>query len=251
MGHSFAEDNEPCNGETEKSVSGVAAMDFIDHGSEVSIEFQTPLGQKTNIETQFIGYDNKRHIYYSLPKMPPADMALYLQPQFWAFVTTTSDRGEGAIVKFKTQIDFVITQHVSLLVLKLPEQAVLFQLRKEMRYQLNIKAKLLMEKRKLEIELRNISDNGCGFSYRGIVPVLTSGADYTIEVSCPNTKEIFLLEGIIRNHRVHRGRQEYGLQFTSEGKKTELSLLSKLEFNGAKMVFQKPEPQDNEAASDD
>ncbi|MGI2258085.1 PilZ domain-containing protein [Shewanella sp. GXUN23E] len=249
MGRPSAEDSKHYSSDREQPVSGLSAMDFIDHGSDVCIEFQTPLGQKTQIETQFIGYDNKRHIYYSLPRMPPADMELYLQPQFWAFVTTTSERGEGAIVKFRTQIEFVITQPVSLLVLKLPEQAMLFQLRKEMRYQLNIKVALLMEKRKLEVELRNISANGCGFSYRGIAPVLESGAAYTIEVCCPNTKETFLLQGIIRNHRVHRGRQEYGLLFTGEGGKTGRSLLSKLVFNGAKLVFQKPRPPDNKLAN--
>lgn len=223
----------------EKEVTGLCSMDFIDHGSDVSVEFQTPLGQRTRAETQFIGYDNKRHIYYTLPTLPAKEVDLFLQPSFWVFVTTTSEKGEGAIVKFKTQIEFVINQPLPLMILKLPEKASLLQLRSEMRYQLNIKSKLLLDKRNMDVDIKNISVNGCGFNYRGIAPVFESGDIQTLEVICPNTKETFLLEGIIRNHRVHRGKQEYGLQFTEKGTQNCRVLLSRLVFNGAKLVFQK------------
>ncbi|WP_126167677.1 PilZ domain-containing protein [Shewanella khirikhana] len=226
----------------EKAVSGLMAMDHIDHGSEVSVEITTPLGQRLTANTHFIGYDNKKHIFYSLPAMKPAEMDLYLQVGFWVFVTCISERAEGAIVKFKTCIDHVIRTPVGLMILKLPEQATLFQLRGEMRYQLNINGFLLTAQRRMEVALKDISMSGCCFSYQGIAPVFESGQEMTLEVASPDSGETFPLSGIIRNRRVHRGRQEYGLQFDDTGTGNCKKLLSRLIFDGAKLVFRQPKP---------
>jgi hypothetical protein len=219
-------------------VRGIEAMDYLHHGHQVSIIIVTPLGGRFKIDTQFIGYDDDaRRLYFSIPEMRIKEFEDFFVEQYWVSVTSFSEQGEGGMIRFRNRIEFIMTEPVRIFTLKVPAEAELYELRQEIRYRIDMKAHIALDKRRLEVEISDISSNGCRFNYTEPVPVFDIDREMLLIITNPFDQRQYTLSGIIRNFERSRGKQIYGLMYDEKGKEQSQNLLSALIFNGAKLVF--------------
>lgn len=221
----------------EKVVMGLRSMDFIQHGTEAQLEIVTPLGQTYKFTTNFIGFDNQQFIFFNLPTIRPSEIEDFFVQGFNIDVEGVSESGEGALIKFRSKIEHVVRAPVPLLILKLPQQAKLIQLRNETRYELRLQGVIQLANRKLEVVLNDVSANGCGFSFDSIAPVFEMDHRVVIEVTNKRSDDTFALSGSIRNARRARGKQSYGVVFDDVGRDNCRRLLSLLIYDGSRYVF--------------
>ncbi|WP_283130949.1 flagellar brake protein [Enterovibrio norvegicus] len=224
----------------EKVVMGLQAMDFIQHGTEASLEIVTPLGQRLNFKSNFIGFDDQQHIFFTMPKLSKGDYEMFFTQGFNVDIEGVSEKGEGALVRFRTRIEHVIYRPVSLIVFPVPQQAKLVLLRNEIRYDLRLPGDIQLSNRKLRVILTDVSSGGCGFAYDAISPEFDVGQKIVLEVINSTTQDTYALSGGVKNGRTKRGKQTYGMVFDEPGKANCRRLLSTLIYDGTKYVFKNP-----------
>ena len=221
----------------ERVVMGQQAMDFIQHGTAASMEVVTPLGRRFNFKSNFIGFDDQQHIYFTLPKISKIEYEEFFVDGFNVDIEGISEQAEGTLVRFRSRIEHVIIRPVQVLVLSVPQEAKLALLRNELRYELQLSGDIQLSARKLNVLLTDVSAGGCGFTYDAISPVFEVAQKIVLEVSNTTTEDIYALSGAIKNGRKKRGRQIYGMIFDEPGKANCRRLLSTLVYDGTKYVF--------------
>lgn len=229
----------------ERVVMGLQAMDFIQHGTEASLEIVTPLGLRLNFKSNFIGFDDQQHIYFTLPKLTKNECLEFLVEGFNVDIEGISEDGEGALVRFRTRIEHLVLRPVQLLVFSVPQQAKLASLRNELRYELRLSGDIQLSNRKLNVLLTDVSSGGCGFCYDAISPVFDVSQKMVLEVSNTSNGDTYALSGAVKNGRKKRGRQIYGIVFDEPGKANCRRLLSNLVYDGTKYVFKSPKKSQN------
>lgn len=221
----------------ERTVMGIRAMDFILHGTESWLEIITPLGQRIRFKSNFIGFDEQQHIFFTLPNLSKTEYHQFFIEGFNVNVEGLLEKNEGALVCFRSQIEHVIYNPLMLLVLSVPKEAKLFLLRDELRYQLKLSAEIQLPTRKLAVVLTDVSPNGCGFRFNAISPVFEMAQNIVIEISNNVISDTYALSGAIKNSQKKRGRQIYGLAFDEPGKANCRRLLAALIYDGSKYIF--------------
>ena len=99
---------------------GLQAMDFIQHGTEACLEVVTPLGLRLNFKANFIGFDEQQHIYFTLPSLSKSDYDDFFIEGFNVDIEGVSEKGEGALIRFRTRIKHVVYRPVQILVFTVP-----------------------------------------------------------------------------------------------------------------------------------
>lgn len=224
----------------ERVVMGIQAMDFIQHGTEADLEIVTPLGQRLTFKSNFIGFDDQQHIFFILPKFPKSEYEEFFIQGFNVDIQGISEKGEGALVCFRSRIKHVIYRPIQVLVFPVPQQAKLVLLRNEVRYELRLPGDIQLLNRKLRVILTDVSSAGCGFTFEAISPVFDVDLQMTLEVTNSSTGETYALSGSVQNGRTKRGRQIYGMVFNEPGKANCRRLLTGLIYDGTKYVFTNP-----------
>ncbi|ATF08883.1 flagellar brake protein [Candidatus Enterovibrio altilux] len=224
----------------EKVVMGLQAMDFIQHGTEASLEIVTPLGQKLNFKANFIGFDDQQHIFFTMPKLSKNKYNSFFIEGFNIDIEGIFEHGDGALVCFRTRIAHVIYQPVSILVFPVPQQAKLVLLRNEIRYELCLPGDIQLTNRKLRVVLTDVSSRGCGFSYEAMALDFDVDQRIVLEVRNSMTEDTYALSGKVKNGRTKRGKQTYGMVFNEPGKADCRRLLLTLIYNGTRYVFKNP-----------
>ena len=221
----------------EQSVPGLHGMAMINHGSEVTISVKTPLGRLYRIETIFIGTNGKNELFLELPAISQSEFNDYFYGGFWLTVTAISEKGEGAIVRFKTQISQVVHKPVKLLILTIPQQMTLRPLRSEPRYEVKLQGAISLANRNLLVNFKDLSSSGCCFIQEINGPQFQRDASISIDVYNSKAAQCYRLTGIVRN--IHRlGALSYcGVMFDSQGQQQARQLLAKLIFDGSKLSF--------------
>lgn len=113
----------------------------ITHGSEITLSVKTPVGQLYQVNSVFIGTNGKDKLFIELPEVNKAERDQFFQLGYRMTIKAVSDKGEGALVRIRTQISHIITEPVPLLVVDIPLKIDVVQLQKESRYDDNLEVK--------------------------------------------------------------------------------------------------------------
>ncbi|EDP60413.1 hypothetical protein AND4_05834 [Vibrio sp. AND4] len=220
----------------QNTLNSTDAMAMVEHGSEVTLNVTTPVGIKFSTKSTFVGCHSDSTALIELPKISDEDLKFYFQEGFWINVKTYSHRGEGAVIPFRAQLKHRLGAPYPLLVLSLPNTMQVYQLRKEVRYEVNLRSRLQFEQYRAECEIRDLSKSGCRFVTSPMSRTLQVGDLVTLDITIPgNNLTIAPLKGKICNLQksVHYAR--YGVKFDDFGEANAKNLLGHLKFDGTKL----------------
>ncbi|MGF1758742.1 flagellar brake protein [Photobacterium sagamiensis] len=221
----------------EQTVQGNRGIEMINHGSLVTISVKTPLGRLFRCETKFIGSDGTEHLVLTLPKLTPHDLDDYFCEGFWITVKAISDRGEGAIVNFKSQVAYVINKPVGLLLLKIPHTMSLMQLRSEPRYEVKLQGHIPIVNRNLLVDFKDLSAKGCCFQFGVNGPTFDADDVISITVKNPSSTQHYQLTGTVRSMQKNGALKNCGVMFDGQGQQGAKQLLAQLIFDGSSLSF--------------
>lgn len=234
--HSLGSNNKQRNVVTLNSVDALA---MIEHGGEFTMGITTPVGRTFRCKTAFIGTHSDRMILAELPKISDDDLDDYFQEGFWATIRAISPRGEGAIIHFRSQLQHILKEPMPMVLMSVPKDMQVSQLRKEPRFDVNLDAKAKAEDKSLDCEIRDLSKSGCRIFAPPLSRPLQVGDEIALEVKVRIGKQIQFepLFGTICNlqHSMHYAR--YGVQFNEVGKSNAKTLLAHLKFDGTKLAL--------------
>lgn len=221
----------------EKTIPGLQGIAMVSHGSEVTISVKTPLGRLYRVDTIFIGSNGSDEIFLELPAINKAEFDDYFNDGFWLTVKAISEKGEGAIVNFKTQITQIVHKPVRLLILAVPQSMSLFQLRSEARYEVKLQGLIALAQRELLVDFKDLSKNGCCFLLDLNGPKFDEDTYVIISIHNPLTGKAFRLTGLVKSIHKTGAKNNYGMMFDVDGQKQAKLLLAQLIFDGSKLSF--------------
>lgn len=228
----------------ERSVTTVASIDaltMIEHGGEFTMGITTPVGTTFRCKTAFIGTHSDSIILAELPKVADSDLNFFFQEGFWATVRAISPRGEGAIIQFRSQLEYIVKEPIPMVMLSIPKTMQVSQLRKEPRFEVNLSARVTAEDRKLDCEIRDLSKSGCRFITAPLSRSFQVGDKIALVVQIQaNSGKIVTFEplfGTVCNLQRSTQCSKYGVQFNEPGKNNAKTLLSHLKFDGTKLTL--------------
>ncbi|PWI33223.1 cation tolerance protein CutA [Vibrio albus] len=222
---------------TDTVVNSTDAIDMISHGSELTINITTPVGIKYMGKTKFIGSHSDQLLLLEIPEISEEDQQFFFQEGFWINIRAISQRGEGAIIQFRSQILHIIEHPLPMVMVSIPGVMNVHQLRKEPRYDVNLQARAYVDGKKLECEIRDLSRGGCRFITNPLARNFDVGDKIAIEVITGRNSNIQLppLKGHVCNLQSSMHYAKYGMQFDDIGTANVKTLLGHLKFNGTKL----------------
>ncbi len=224
----------------ETLVQGLPVLDYLLHGSEAMIELTTPIGQNHAVTTTLIGSDRQRYLYFVLPELPAYQRDRFFVEGYRLSVSLISERGNGAMVAFPSQIEHLMVRPLPLFTVKLPNQITLYPLRGETRYPVCLTGSVMVTKRQIEVQLRDLSIHGCSFSTSALAPAFTNEQPIMLRLESAGLGQKFLLSGTICNQRRISSNTVYGVRFDREGMRHSQEIFKWLRFDGSQMVFREP-----------
>lgn len=225
----------------EVSINSSDAIEMISHSSEFIIDILTPIGRTFTTTTKFIGYHSKSLILIEFPDISRDEIDSYLQEGFWMNVRAFSQKGEGAIIKFRCQIMHTLTGVLPMILLSVPSSMYIQQLRKEPRYDVKLLSRALVNGHKAAAEIRDLSKSGCRFIISSLTKDFNIGDEVILEVTSDNRElsKAVTLTGHLCNSQGTRHYAKYGVKFDDFGIKGAKVLLSNMRFNGTQFVLKK------------
>ena len=218
------------------TLNSTDALAMIEHGSDVTLTVTTPVGTSFRCASKFIGAHSDHRILLEMPRISESDLKDFYQEGFWLIVRAISQRGEGGVVQFRSQLLHIIDEPVSMLVLSIPQSMTITNLRKEARYEVNLGAMLEVGERRVRCEVRDMSKSGCRFILPALSKHLTIGEPVTLVVQSETGKgrSFPALSGPICNVQKSNHYNGYGIKFDELGTSNAKELLSLLKFDGTK-----------------
>lgn len=165
-----------------KVISSSSGLSMFCSGCSVSITIITPLGEQLHRNTKFVGSDSSNYLLLKLPSYDSHILTNYFQVDFYLNAKVVARRGEGVIVCFRTKIKNIILQPIALLVIDIPKTMLLYQLRSEPRYDVDMSAKVVAKSKKINVMIKDISSGGCCFMADIYAPKLESDESLVIKV---------------------------------------------------------------------
>ncbi|GMQ48186.1 flagellar brake protein [Vibrio sp. 10N] len=210
---------------------------MIEHGGDVTLTVNTPVGTSFRCATQFIGAHSEHRILLETPKIDDSDLKYFFQEGFWLTVRAISQRGEGGVVQFRSQLINFIEEPLPILVLSIPQSMQVTNLRKEPRYDVNLSAMLNTGDNQTRCELRDMSKSGCRFILPALGKSLVVGQEVALNVTegAPKGRYFPSLSGLICNQQKSSHYTAYGIKFDEKGEANAKELLSHLKFDGTKL----------------
>ncbi|MDN3612313.1 PilZ domain-containing protein [Vibrio ostreicida] len=232
----------PPTADREKSVSTINSTDalaMLEHGGELTIGITTPVGTTFRCKTTFIGSHSTNVILAELPKISDSDLDFFFQEGFWAAIRAISQRGEGALIHFRSQLKHVMNLPIPMVALTVPNAMQVTQLRKEARYDVNLAARVSASTHRLDCEVRDLSKSGCRFITTPLSKPFQVGDDVILEVRIGTSKNPPLepLYGKVCNLQRSLHYSRYGVQFDDQGQENTKQLLARLKFDGTKLTL--------------
>lgn len=221
------------------TLNSTDALALIEHGSDLTLSMQTPVGTKFVCHTNLVGIHSHNYIVTHMPLASTQDLEYYFQVGFWSNIRAISPRGEGAIVVFRSQLLHLIKDPVPMALFSIPTSMQVTQLRKEPRFEVNLLGKALMDSSKIDCEIRDISRNGCRFVTSPLCKPYQIDDFVSLRLHIANEENLDLgdLEGRVCNIQRSTHYARYGLEFTETGRVNAGNLLNKLKFTGTKLTL--------------
>lgn len=222
---------------TTQTLNSTDALAMIEHGGDVTLTVNTPVGTSFRCATQFIGAHSEHRILLETPKIDESDLKYFFQEGFWLTVRAISQRGEGGIVQFRSQLLNIVEEPLPILVLSIPQAMQVTNLRKEPRYEVNLEAMLVSGHNQTRCELRDMSKSGCRFILPALGKSLVIGQEVALNVAASAYKGRYFppLSGLICNQQKSSHYTAYGIKFDETGEANAKELLSHLKFDGTKL----------------
>ena len=224
--------------QNETTINGVNALEMLEHGTEMTINVVTPVGISCRYQTKFIGVHSGTLLLIEIPRISRDEYNLFFREGFWMTIRTIATRGEGATLTFKAQIENVVDSPIAFCTVTSPRTMQLAPLRAEARFDVNLTAKLYRDTQQVECEIRDLSREGCAFIVPLLSPSFKTGNKVSLELTCEISADtsLGLLQGTICNSQRTKQYTKYGLRFDEDNIVMAKSLLSRLQFNGSKLV---------------
>ena len=222
---------------TTQTLNSTDALAMIEHGGDVTLTVNTPVGTSFRCATQFIGAHSEHRILLETPKIDESDLKYFFQEGFWLTVRAISQRGEGGIVQFRAQLLNIVEEPLPILILSIPQAMQVTNLRKEPRYEVNLEAMLSTGHNQMRCELRDMSKSGCRFILPALGKSLVVGQEVALNVTAGTQKDRYFppLSGLICNQQKSSHYTAYGIKFDEKGGANAKELLSHLKFDGTKL----------------
>ncbi|CAH0530237.1 flagellar brake domain-containing protein [Vibrio hippocampi] len=220
-----------------QTLNSTDALSLIEHGGDITITITTPVGTSFRCNSQFIGCHTDNKILIEIPNIDDSDVKYFFQEGFWLTIRAISQRGEGGVVQFRSQLMHIIEEPIRLLALSVPQSMQVTNLRKEPRYDLNLGGQLEVGERRVQCELRDMSKSGCRFILPALGKSLDIGQPVAIHVQSSAGKSRFFppLSGLICNLQKFNHYIAYGIKFDTPGERNGKALLAQLKFDGTKL----------------
>lgn len=224
---------------TISTINSTDALAMVEHGSELTLNVTTPVGSKFLATTKFIGSHSNNCILIEIPNVSSDDLDFFFQEGFWLTVRAFSHRGEGALIHFRSQIQYKTGEPFPLLVISTPSTMQITQLRKETRYEVNLSAKIIFNDQRSDCEIRDLSKSGCRFVTSPTSRPIQISDTISLELTPRNYNGPLIapLKGMVCNLQKSTHYARYGVKFDDIGKLNAKSLLGKLKFDGTKLRF--------------
>lgn len=231
-------DSPAING-NESTINSTDAIAMVDHGSELTINLTTPVGIRYMGKTTFVGTHSDNFILLEIPNISEEDQDYFFQEGFWMNIKAISQKGEGALIYFRTQIMHILKEPIPLIMVTIPGLMKINQLRKEPRYDVALKAHAEVGQTKLECEVRDLSKGGCRFITSPLAKKYDVGEEVVINIITPPNSKVKLLPlyGTICNLQSSMHYAKYGIKFSETGQTHVKSLLGLLKFDGVKLTL--------------
>ncbi len=212
---------------------------MIEHGGEMTIGITTPVGTAFRAKTTFIGKHSENIALIELPKVSDDDLRYFFQEGFWLVVRAVSQRGEGALVHFRSKIVHLYHHPIPMVAISVPQTMQVAQLRKEPRYELNLTAKIRSEQYRVECEIRDLSKGGCRFVTAPLAKCFQVGdiIRLEVEVKSRDSDHLAPLHGKVCNLQRSTHYARYGVEFDELGQEAAKKLLSHLRFDGTRLTL--------------
>ncbi|WP_117233090.1 flagellar brake protein [Vibrio maerlii] len=212
------------------------ALAMVAHGSELHFSITTPVGTNITGTTAFIGTHSHNFILIEVPEMSKEDYQFFFQAGFWLNVRALSQRGEGAIIRFRSQIQHIISTPIPMVMISIPTTMEVAQLRKEPRFEVNLAAKAMVNQNRFSCEVRDLSKNGCSFITPTLSKAMHVGDNISLHISISRQSDVSIpLTGSICNIQSSNHYNRYGIKFEDYGLENAKKLLARLKFDGSKL----------------
>ncbi|MBD1556364.1 flagellar brake protein [Vibrio sp. S9_S30] len=223
----------------ETTLKSSDALAMIEHSSEATINVSTPVGINYKGTTPFIGTIGTDYILLGAPDISDEDYEYFFQEGFWVNVRAISPRGEGALIYFRCQIMHIINNPVRMIMISIPANMKVLQLRKEPRYDVSLAAIVFYDGQRLECEVRDISKGGCRIITSPLTRTFQIGEAVQVSIVERTREKLDLpqLTGKICNMQKSHHYARYGMMFDDKGEKSVQLLLSHLKFDGSKLAL--------------
>lgn len=137
-------------------------LGLMEAGSTVTIDIATPAGQKAKFRSVFVGYLPKKYVLLQFPDSNKlGNFGQYITQGAGVTVRGLIEGQEGAVAAFVSNIKQTLQIPSKLIVLDFPKTLSIQSLRKSIRIDTDIQAKVRIEKNVWQGMLTDISINGC------------------------------------------------------------------------------------------
>lgn len=137
-------------------------LGLLQAGSMITIDIATPAGQKGKFRTTFIGYLAKQFVLVQYPEASKlGNFGQYIIQGVGVTVRGLIEGHEGAVAAFVTSVKQTIQIPAKIIVLEFPKSLTLQSLRKSLRVEADIQAKVNIANEYWNSLITDISINGC------------------------------------------------------------------------------------------
>jgi len=163
-------------------------LGLLQAGSIITLDIMTPAGQKARYRTTFIGYLPQNYVLIQYPDSNKVgSFVVHIKQGVKTAVRGIVEGHEGAVVAFSSKIKQTVQHPLKLLVLEFPDEVGLQNLRNCTRIDTEIKAAVILNKKKWRAVITDLSISGCQlYIERGDKLALTN------ETNCPLLIESYL-----------------------------------------------------------
>ncbi len=225
------------------NMNSTDALAMVAHGSEMHFSITTPVGTTFTGTTSFIGTHSDNYILIEVPDVSKDDYAYYFQEGFWLNIRALSQRGEGAIIRFRSQIRHIVSTPIPMVLIAIPTTMEVAQLRKEPRFEVNLAAKAMLNNDKFSCEIRDLSKNGCSFVTPALSKAMNVGDTISLHVPLSKNSNVAIpLAGLVCNVQSSNHYNRYGMKFEDYGIENAKKLLARLKFDGSKLALKAQKP---------
>lgn len=243
--------NQPVSPAADPSVSpagesailkGEDALSLVSSLNEIAFYVASTGRKPLKCRSKYIGLHSSNFVLFETPELSQEQFQLYFQKGAPVKACALSQRGEGARIYFRSQIEFIMPMEgtgKSIIAVGLPASAdVVHGLRSEARLEISVAGILDPETHKHPCQIRDFSANGCQIFIDKKHTNYKLGDKIDIQfVDSPDGDESLILHGVVKNKKRSNQYWKYGVQFDDESREKATELMDKLSFDESQVRY--------------